>query len=323
MTGIITEPMNQGAIMRDSPFRLQTGVLVIFLFLAMGGGSASAQMRPGFPVAEETQRPAADFRNGAPARDRQAQNFTWRMRVISDREINSISRRDPELSPSAIRKILARLNVRAPYYIEEDIQKGRPLKVPNNFSAFKHWTPLPKRIPEIAHIPKFILVMKDIPYVGWYEKGQLVGDTHACIGRMQGWTKSGVYRVLDKDVDKFSRSYKNAYGDPAPMPWALRIYGLVWIHAGDITGGNCSRGCINLPMFPAMALFDWAQKGTPVLVAESMYDLERVIAHNRARRSTASGDSLIYPAQTEKRNESALATAPVTPRQRHTASPGN
>jgi hypothetical protein len=286
--------------MRAAPFRLQTGVLVIFLFLGMDGGSASAQIRPGFPVAEETQSTAGSM-HAPQARSRTSQNYTWRKRVITEREINSLSRRDPDLSPSEARKILARLNIRAPYYIEEDILKGRPMKVPNNFSAYKHWSPLPRRLPEIAHIPKFILIMKDSPYVGWYEKGMLVGDTHACIGRASEWTKAGVYRVLDKDVNKFSRSYSNAYGDPAPMPWALRIYGLVWIHAGDITDGNCSRGCINLPMFPAMTLYEWAPKGTPVLVAESMHDLHRVLDYNRSRNGSTGQSSFIYPASSRQK----------------------
>lgn len=310
--------------MRASFFRMHAGIILFLLFACMGVDSASAQYRPGFPVAEERD-PAANSFDAPRTRVRQSQDFTWRKRVITEREINAISRRDPDLSPSEIRKILARLNIRAPYYIEEDIKKGVPLKVPNDFSAFKNWTPLPRHIPEIAHLPKFILVMKDFPYVGWYERGRLVGDTHACIGRMQGWTKAGIYQVLDKDVDKFSRSYKNAYGDPAPMPWALRIYGLVWIHAGDITGGNCSRGCINIPMFPAMALFEWAKKGTPVLVAESMHDLNRVMAYNRDRRGTGHGGSLIYPAQAEKIKErepevkrAAPDAAPVAPRQRST-----
>ena len=43
---------------------------------------------------------------------------------------------------------------------------------------------------------------------------------------------------------------------------AVGIEGLetVWIHAGDIVGGYCSHGCINLPIFPAMKLFEWASR---------------------------------------------------------------
>jgi hypothetical protein len=284
--------------MKVAPYQLKTGLVVLLVILGLDAGNATAQFRSGFPVAEETWN-ATGSMNAPQARGR-SQDLSWRQRVITEREINSLSRRDPDLSPSEARKILAKLNIRAPYYIEEDIIKGRPIKVPNNFSSYKNWSPLPTNIREIQHIPKFILIMKDSPYVGWYEKGKLVGDTHACIGRASDWTKAGVYRVLDKDINKFSRSYNNAYGDPAPMPWALRIYGLVWIHAGDITNGNCSRGCINLPMFPAMALFEWAPKGTPVLVAESMHDLNRVLDYNRSRIGSSDRSSFIYPASSRQ-----------------------
>ncbi len=66
------------------------------------------------------------------------------------------------------------------------------------------------------------------------------------------------------------------------MPWALRIYGTVWIHAGDIASGHCSHGCVNLPIFSAMKLFDWATTGTPVLIVESLGALPAVLAANRS-----------------------------------------
>jgi lipoprotein-anchoring transpeptidase ErfK/SrfK len=57
------------------------------------------------------------------------------------------------------------------------------------------------------------------------------------------------------------------------MPWALRIYGTVWIHAGDVTRGYCSPGCIVLPLETAEQLFDWADMGTAVLIVESLATL--------------------------------------------------
>ena len=124
--------------------------------------------------------------------------------------------------------------------------------------------------------------MKDEYFLGWYEEGRLVGDSHVCIGKKDGWTRPGVYTVKEKDADHISRSYTNAYGEPAPMPWALRIYEHVWIHAGDITQGNCSRGCINLPVFVAPKLFAWADKGTAVMIVDSLDDVEPELARNRS-----------------------------------------
>lgn len=205
----------------------------------------------------------------------------WTVRVITEQELNRLADRDWELSPSFSRRILARLNARDFDYIAEDMKNKRPIRVPNDFSRFKNWSPLPRYIADVAVLPKFILIVKDIPFIGWYEKGRLVGDTYICVGRQDGWTREGIYAVKEKDRDHVSRSYPNAYGDPAPMPWALRIYEHVWIHAGDITGGYCSHGCVNLPMFPAMHLFDWAVPGTPVVIVNSLEDTPAVLARNR------------------------------------------
>ncbi len=206
----------------------------------------------------------------------------WTERVITERELEKLSQKDPELSPSTARGILARLNNRAKYYIQEDIENGRILKVPSDFSAFRYWSPMPGTIPEISDVSKFILVVKDIPFIAWYENGKLVGDTEICIGKKEGLTRAGVYRVENKDADHISRSYPNAFGEPAPMPWALRIYDHVWIHAGDIAKGYCSHGCINLPLLPAADLFKWADSRTVVVVSESLNELARVFQRNRS-----------------------------------------
>jgi hypothetical protein len=209
-------------------------------------------------------------------------NMTWTQRVINEKELEAISQRDLDLSPSASRRLLAKLNARDFDYIAQDIRDGKPIKVPNDFTAFKSWTPLDKYIADVADLPKFILIVKDVPYIGWYERGKLVGDTYICVGKVNSTTAEGLYTVKEKDLNHRSRSYPNAYGEPAPMPWALRIYGTVWIHAGDIVSGHCSHGCVNLPIFPAMQLFAWATPGTPVLIVDSLGAVPSVLAHNRS-----------------------------------------
>ena len=196
-------------------------------------------------------------------------------RVVTAEELLNINRSEPNLTPGACKEILARLNTKAPYHISDDIREGRPLKAPNDFRAYRDWTPLPKEIADLAHVPKSILIIKEeFPFMGWYEHGKLVADTYACIGRAGEETKVGVYRVADRDPDKVSLSYKNPYGQPAMMPWAMRIYGHVWIHAGDVTDAYCSHGCIILPPDPAQDAYYWADMGTLVLVVDSAKDLQ-------------------------------------------------
>jgi hypothetical protein len=197
------------------------------------------------------------------------------LRIVSEKDIDTAVKRHPELTRRMCFEILGRLNSKSHLYIPDDIKAKRKLRIPKDFNAYKNWTPMPLGIHEVSEAPKFILIIKNIPFIGWYEKGRLVGDAQVSIGKLPAWTKAGFYRVQEKDVDHFSQSYKNVYGQPAPMPFALRIYGHVWIHGGDIQGGYLSHGCVNLPLDPAEQLFNWAEIGTAVLVVESLKSLEK------------------------------------------------
>jgi len=201
----------------------------------------------------------------------------WQVRTLGFEELEALSDEDPALDQQACLEMLARLNQKDRVYIKEDMKRQRPIRVPNDFTAFKTWSPLPRSLSQIRNEKQFILVSKDIPFLGWYEEGNLAGDTHICIGKKPKWTRAGLYQVKEKAVNHVSSSYRNAYGGPAWMPYAMRIYDRVWIHAGDITGGYCSHGCINLPLDAAAELFKWARAGTHVLIVESLGNLDRAL----------------------------------------------
>ena len=197
----------------------------------------------------------------------------WVMRPVSEQELMELEKIDPALDVNTCREILSRLNTKEPFYIREDMRMGRKLKVPVDFRAYRDWTPLPARLAGV-NSPRLVLVVKDIPFIGWYESGLLVNDSQACIGDSGQDTKPGFYRVEEKDADHVSRSYPNDFGRPAWMPFSLRIYETVWIHAGNVFGARCSHGCVILPVEKAEILFNWAETGTGVLVIESLRDLE-------------------------------------------------
>lgn len=205
------------------------------------------------------------------------------VRPVTDEELLQVSEKDPDLTPVACREILSRLNIKAPYHISEDMARGKPLRVPNDFCAYREWTPMPARVPQLSGARKLILVVKDLYFLGWYEKGELQGDTDVCLGNDQQPTEAGVYKVEEKDPEHISKSYKNDLGKPAWMPWAMRIYEAVWIHAGDITSARCSHGCVTLPMKPAEELFRWADSGTTVVVLETLKDLDGFRADYRGK----------------------------------------
>jgi len=246
-----------------------SGALIISLMLA-GCESSHLQISPDAATTRAAQPAACERKAQPPA----TLDHGWTTKVITDQDLLQIYRKDLSLTPETCREILARLNARAPYHISDDIRSQRPLKVPNDFAAYKGWAPLPPNAPPtMANYTKAILIVKDLPYIGWYERGVLKGDSYACVGRPGEATEAGFYRVLEKDPDHVSRSYRNSYGEPAWMPWALRIYDHVWIHAGDVTGAYCSHGCIILPLDPAQDVYRWADPGTVVMVVDSLSDL--------------------------------------------------
>lgn len=249
--------------------RLFIGVVIIS---AMMTGCALNQVHQG-PEASATRPPRQVTAERKAAQQPAATDYGWTTKVITDQELLQIYRKDLTLTPEICREILAKLNARAPYHISADIQSQRPLKVPNDFAVYKGWSPLPPNAPAVESFAKSIVIVKEHPYIGWYERGHLKGESYACVGRPGEVTEAGLYRVLEKDPDHVSRSYRNSYGEPAWMPWALRIYDHVWIHAGDVTGAYCSHGCIILPLDPAQDVYRWADLGTVVQVVDSLKDL--------------------------------------------------
>ena len=197
-------------------------------------------------------------------------DLSWTKRVISEEELLALERSDPSLDLDTSREILSRLNAKESFYIRDDIRQGRKLKVPRDFNAYRNWTPLPVRLPEKLRAPKLILVVKDLAFIGWYESGVLVGDSQACTGLPGQDTLAGSYRVEEKDSGHTSSSYPNDYGTRAWMPFSLRIYEAVWIHAGNVFGAHCSHGCVTLPIEKAEALFKWAEAGIPVLIVDKL-----------------------------------------------------
>jgi lipoprotein-anchoring transpeptidase ErfK/SrfK len=251
------------------------GFPIIFLLLSGCAVQKPPVYIPPYDEAENRPReqtPAVSKPSVVQSSTKAKKDFSIVRRKITEKELRKLQDKDPDLDFYQCLAILSRLNRKDKEYIRADMKHKRALKVPKDFSAFKEWSPLPRTIAGTGKIPKFILVVKDIAFLGWYENGKLVNDTYVCVGKMRTWTKRGVYRVKDKDLNHMS-DYPNAYGEPSLMPLAVRIYDRVWIHAGDVIGPNCSHGCINVPLSHAEKLYDWTQIGTVVMITESLKDL--------------------------------------------------
>ena len=123
----------------------------------------------------------------------------------------------------------------------------------------------------------------------FYKAGELVGMSPISSGREGYRTPTGHFRIIQKEKDHLSTLYgdyvDSAGGvvvrnvgimeDPkpagtffrgAPMPYFMRIYGGVGMHAGYLPGVPDSHGCIRLPLRMAQLFYSNAPSGTPVSV---------------------------------------------------------
>jgi len=123
----------------------------------------------------------------------------------------------------------------------------------------------------------------------FYKAGQVVGMSPISSGREGYRTPTGIFRIIQKDRDHLSTlygDYVDSFGnvivrnvgvveDPkpagtffrgAPMPYFMRIYSGVGMHAGYLPGVPDSHGCIRMPLRMAEIFYANAPSGTPVSV---------------------------------------------------------
>ncbi|MEN6437100.1 MAG: L,D-transpeptidase [Syntrophobacter sp.] len=126
--------------------------------------------------------------------------------------------------------------------------------VPLNFSIRPRI--LPERIGSVSQSPRFILVDVSQQCLGLYEYGELVQLFPISSGR--NGTPSKRFVVLSKEKDHYSRKYNNAW-----MPYSMRLFGDYFIHGGILPSYAASHGCVRLIYENAVAVYNWAEIGTP------------------------------------------------------------
>ena len=152
---------------------------------------------------------------------------------------------------------------------ERFVRAGTTLRVPD-LPEGTEYVPLPKRYPDAAGRPKFILLSLDAQFLGAYENGEIVASFPVSTGREGYPTPTGDFAVTAKNPDAVSSKYPEPDGG-APMPWALRFRGrMYWMHGGDLVGAPASHGCVRLRNRDAEWLFTWAPIGTPFTIVRSL-----------------------------------------------------
>lgn len=96
-----------------------------------------------------------------------------------------------------------------------------------------------------------------------YRNGVPIGASTVSTGRPGHKTPTGVFTILEKQVEHYSSKY-----DSAPMPYMQRLtwYGVA-LHAGNLPGYPASHGCIRMPKGFAQLLYRVSGLGMTVVIA--------------------------------------------------------
>lgn len=98
-----------------------------------------------------------------------------------------------------------------------------------------------------------------------YRNGILIAVSTVSTGKKGHETPTGVFTILQKDKDHFSKKYNNA-----PMPYQERLtWDGIALHAGGLPGYPESHGCVHLPTKFAELLFAATNMGMTVVIAEA------------------------------------------------------
>ena len=98
-----------------------------------------------------------------------------------------------------------------------------------------------------------------------YRNGVRIGVSTVSSGKPGHDTPTGVFTILEKNVEHHSSVYHNA-----SMPYQQRLtWDGVALHAGGLPGYPESHGCVHLPYAFARVLFGATRQGTTVIVSKS------------------------------------------------------
>ena len=120
-----------------------------------------------------------------------------------------------------------------------------------------------------------------------FRNGVPIAATTVSTGRPGHATPTGVFTILQKQVEHHSSIYDNA-----PMPFMQRLtWQGVALHAGNLPGYPASHGCVRLPAAFAKLLYKATKVGMTVVITNEqttprMRPLQRSSRKVRAPRSS-------------------------------------
>lgn len=112
--------------------------------------------------------------------------------------------------------------------------------------------------------PMLLVVNRETQRLVVYRNGLPIGISTVSTGKPGHRTPTGVFTILQKQVEHYSSLY-----DSAPMPFMERLtWDGVALHGGNLPGYPASHGCIRLPKAFAEKLYGETRTGMTVVITD-------------------------------------------------------
>lgn len=159
---------------------------------------------------------------------------------------------------------------------EHHLRKGQTIVYPSRFDDPTALTAFPITIPELAAVPKIMLIAQRVQEFGAYEYGTLVRFGGLSSGKESTPTANKLYYTNWKGKEVIS-----TINEEWLLKWNFNIdnFDGIGIHQYELPGYPASHSCVRLSEADAMWFYEWAdqwtltadgqrvaKKGTPVLI---------------------------------------------------------
>lgn len=107
-----------------------------------------------------------------------------------------------------------------------------------------------------------------------YRNGVRIGASTVSSGKRRHRTPTGVFTILQKQVEHHSNLY-----DDAPMPFMQRLtWDGVALHAGHLPGYPASHGCVRLPLDFAKVFYEETKSGATVIITDDKPKVQTLLS---------------------------------------------
>src|SRR5215471_10290975 len=130
--------------------------------------------------------------------------------------------------------------------------------------------------PEISpQGPLMILISIPEQMMHVYRNGILIGRSTVSTGSKGHDTPGGVFSILEKNKEYYSKKYNNA-----PMPYMQRLtWSGIAMHSGQLPGYAASHGCVRLPYDFSQLLFSTTNSGGTVIIGDGKTPVPRLASN--------------------------------------------